>query len=442
MTRFARSKGSKASNERVEEEATPWDQMVAGMKLPPKKMAFDVEDIGDEDNFAVGDTNDDSGVDATAKSSDSSDDEGEEEGIKEKSNLDNLPEVKKPAAADVESSSESDDEKKEEAEGKKKKRKRSQNKCLECKEPGHMKRECPTLSEERRKELQDLYSMKIERKGVGVGRKKTKKRQLVESLESNDNDSSAPKKAKPSQPEEDNPKAKKKNKNKSKRQQERQNNRKRPKKEIKDRAGATVQEGEGLFQGFRVKKEDVIRLRKLHDKMSKEKVSSDEMKAVLKKERRKAERVLANSIKNVCYQCRKPGHLLSACPEKDAITKRLSDGKCFKCGSRDHTSRDCQSKAKGADAFKFAKCFVCNQTGHLAKTCPDNPRGLYPKGGGCRFCGSVEHLKSDCPRKSEKDSRSEIRIGRQTDTNNIEDEPQSSGVKKSFAKQAKKVVKF
>ena len=31
------------------------------------------------------------------------------------------------------------------------------------------------------------------------------------------------------------------------------------------------------------------------------------------------------------------------------------------------------------------KKFNCLQTGHLAKACPDNPRGLYPKGGGCRF---------------------------------------------------------
>ena len=47
----------------------------------------------------------------------------------------------------------------------KKKRKRSQNKCLNCKQPGHLKRECPSLSEERRKELQDLVQMKVERKG-------------------------------------------------------------------------------------------------------------------------------------------------------------------------------------------------------------------------------------------------------------------------------------
>ena len=32
MTRFARSKGSKASNERVEEEATPWEELKVQIK--------------------------------------------------------------------------------------------------------------------------------------------------------------------------------------------------------------------------------------------------------------------------------------------------------------------------------------------------------------------------------------------------------------------------
>ena len=65
----------------------------------------------------------------------------------------------------------------------KKKRKRNQNKCLNCKEPGHLKKDCPELSDERRKELQELYVMKIERKGKGTGRKKNKKRKLDEVLE-------------------------------------------------------------------------------------------------------------------------------------------------------------------------------------------------------------------------------------------------------------------
>merc|ERR1712236_88882 len=56
-----------------------------------------------------------------------------------------------------------------------------------------------------------------------------------------------------------------------------------------------------------------------------------------------------------------------------------------------------------------------------AKTCPDNPRGLYPKGGGCVFCGSVEHLKRDCPRKVEKDMKQGVRVGMIGDSS-LEDE--------------------
>jgi hypothetical protein len=40
---------------------------------------------------------------------------------------------------------------------------------------GHLKKDCPDLPEDRRKELQDLYTMKVERKGQGTGRKKNKK---------------------------------------------------------------------------------------------------------------------------------------------------------------------------------------------------------------------------------------------------------------------------
>ena len=35
---------------------------------------------------------------------------------------------------------------------------------------------------------------------------------------------------------------------------------------------------------------------------------------------------------------------------------------------------------------------------------------LYPKGGGCRFCGSVEHLKADFNRKAAKDEKLEVKL--------------------------------
>ena len=111
--------------------------------------------------------------------------------------------------------------------------------------------------------------------------------------------------------------------------------------------------------------------------------------------------------------CRQSGHLLIDCPEakkdpsKEASTKDQGGNHCFKCGSKDHTSRDCKSKRKGADAYAFATCFICKETGHLAKSCPDNPRGLYPKGGGCRFVNRP-HNYPICPTLLRD---SEIQIG-------------------------------
>merc|ERR1711997_92003 len=48
MTRFARSKGSKSSNERIEEEATPWEELRNDVE-PLSKKKFNVEDLEDDD---------------------------------------------------------------------------------------------------------------------------------------------------------------------------------------------------------------------------------------------------------------------------------------------------------------------------------------------------------------------------------------------------------
>merc|ERR1712114_143812 len=58
--------------------------------------------------------------------------------------------------------------------GKKKKKQKKNEKCKVCGDKGHRKMDCEKLSEERRKELQELFQMKVERKGKGTGRKKKK----------------------------------------------------------------------------------------------------------------------------------------------------------------------------------------------------------------------------------------------------------------------------
>uniref|UniRef100_H0XI94 CCHC-type domain-containing protein n=1 Tax=Otolemur garnettii TaxID=30611 RepID=H0XI94_OTOGA len=49
-------------------------------------------------------------------------------------------------------------------------------------------------------------------------------------------------------------------------------------------------------------------------------------------------------------------------------------------------------------------------SGHLSRSCPDNPKRLYADGGGCKLCGSVKHLKKDCPESQNSDRM--VTIGR------------------------------
>ena len=92
------------------------------------------------------------------------------------------------------------------------------------------------------------------------------------------------------------------------------------------------------------------------------------------------------AAQNPCFVCRSTKHKASNCPK--GSEKGL--GNCFKCESKEHTSSSCPRT--DIAGFPYAKCFICSEKGHLSRACPDNPRGLYPNGGSCMECGSVEHF--------------------------------------------------
>lgn len=166
------------------------------------------------------------------------------------------------------------------------------------------------------------------------------------------------------------------------------------------------------FDGFLVKKEAADRLHKLRRKLLTEGLSQQEVDKLIQKERRKEERVLKNERRLVCLNCRQPGHMVSACP---SIVQADGEGQpsiCYTCGSTEHTSSSCNLKKGSEKSFSFATCYICKESGHISRQCPDNPRGLYPKGGACRGCGSVEHLAKDCPDLQKENAECTIKVGR------------------------------
>eukprot|EP00382_Lankesteria_abbotti_P004259 CAMPEP_0113847980 /NCGR_PEP_ID=MMETSP0372-20130328/2194_1 /TAXON_ID=340204 /ORGANISM="Lankesteria abbotti" /LENGTH=204 /DNA_ID=CAMNT_0000817355 /DNA_START=39 /DNA_END=653 /DNA_ORIENTATION=+ /assembly_acc=CAM_ASM_000359 len=126
--------------------------------------------------------------------------------------------------------------------------------------------------------------------------------------------------------------------------------------------------------------------------------------------------------RRVCLKCRSSSHLLEACPligepptadESKLTSKRKrtssvvktkcnSIGFCYNCGEKTHILRDCGVPRQEDGSLPFASCFICDGVGHIASKCPKNPSGIYPRGGGCRFCGSNQHLMKDCTNRGSK----------------------------------------
>ncbi|XP_015438670.1 PREDICTED: putative cell division cycle ATPase [Dufourea novaeangliae] len=191
------------------------------------------------------------------------------------------------------------------------------------------------------------------------------------------------------------------------------------------------------FDGFPIKKEDADRLRELRQKMIMKGIPKKDMEAAMKLERRKAEKALARIRRCVCFHCRKAGHNLSDCPELGS--EQAATGICFKCGSTEHTHFEC--KVAKPSEFRYATCFICREQGHIAKQCPDNPKGVYPQGGSCKICGDVTHLKKDCPDLIKEKEESTITVNTIAD-GNIESLEGSTKTTYREDKKPKKIVKF
>lgn len=146
------------------------------------------------------------------------------------------------------------------------------------------------------------------------------------------------------------------------------------------------------------------RIYKLKTVLRKKGVQSEEIKQIIRKKRREAELKLRKDLKQLCFQCRQPGHELADCPLKSGVDHVANI--CYCCGSTEHKLSDCskyRASKKNDKNLPYAKCFICHKLGHLTRSCSSNEHGIFPKGGNCRLCNSVNHLSKDCPKSTEQE---------------------------------------
>ncbi|TIA71149.1 hypothetical protein E3P92_02764 [Wallemia ichthyophaga] len=137
---------------------------------------------------------------------------------------------------------------------------------------------------------------------------------------------------------------------------------------------------------------------------SEKKAAKLEKTAAIKKHKsnkRREDRIAQRQSDTLCYGCRQKGHSVDRCPQNDG---KKQSTLCYRCGSTTHSLKLCRKpKPKDGVELPYASCFICNNKGHLAGQCERNQRGVYPRGGECKICKSVEHLAKDCPVRSDQE---------------------------------------
>lgn len=155
-----------------------------------------------------------------------------------------------------------------------------------------------------------------------------------------------------------------------------------------------------------------------------------------KRERRRMEKQLKRfrlkEKSQKCGFCGEQGHAASGCSRR--VTETVF-GACRQCGSTDHIGENCKKQetifdpssklCKGEDNeeadcpsdddddndVSSQRCPLCHERGHQVKGCPDNPRSIYPRGGSCKDCGSVEHKTKLCPTRQSIQDLEEVKVG-------------------------------
>lgn len=470
MTRFARAKGSKASNERVPEDSTPWevmkDQLLKSKKEneeAKKREEAEKQRIENYENFLKdrkiqkrkatwcdfpesvyqNSTNGNSEILKKVKKIKLKSKHSENE------NSFDVNEDK------VNTTDKAINENNLEVKSKKKKNKRkinlistetennetqnSNNKNQHFYEPKSKKKQNTSNIDMKSNEIQNNKIQEIPNKGLNSTNNETelvikKQKKSKKKNKLNSNNATSQENAEDEKPTKEfeknsniksnnqfNKKEKKIKKNKSKKLDNGEHARRKP---LTERSFQLIINGKEVelvrFDGFPIMKKDAERLEELKNSMVKKGIPKSEVQRTIKLERRRAEKALARLKRDVCYNCRKGGHNLSDCPELKSKIPGVdaAEGVCFKCGSTEHRQFEC--KVQRDKEFRFATCFICKEAGHIARQCPDNPKGLYPNGGCCKLCGDVTHLRKDCPTVKDKKEETSIKLQTLDNAENIE----------------------